>query len=364
MTNNLFTPIAVGPYTLRNRIVMAPLTRSRAAKGNVPHALNALYYAQRASAGLVITEATQVVPEGQGYISTPGVHDDAQVAGWRQVTEAVHAAGGLIFLQLWHVGRISHTDFQPNGVAPVAPSAIPAEGKTYTQNGFVDLSTPRALDLAEIPGLVAGYRFGAERAIAAGFDGVEIHAANGYLIDQFLRDRTNRRNDAYGGSIEHRLRFLREIVDAVSAEVGAGRTAVRISPENTFNDIADCDPQTLFGAVAKMLSGRGLAYLHVLEGDMAAKPGSPPSAFEYGAIKDAFGGVYMANNGYDQAKAEASIAAGKADLVAFGKLFISNPDLVTRFLLATPLNEADQSTFYGGDAHGYTDYPVLATVPA
>jgi N-ethylmaleimide reductase len=361
MTKNLFTPIEVGPYTLRNRIVMAPLTRSRAGDGNVPHALNALYYAQRASAGLIISEATQVVPEGQGYISTPGVYSDAQIAGWKQVTDAVHAAGGLIFLQLWHVGRISHTDFQPGHVAPVAPSAITAAGKTYTQNGFVDLSTPRALDSAEIPGVVAGYRTGARRAIEAGFDGVEIHSANGYLIDQFLRDKTNQRTDAYGGSIENRVRLLRDVVDAVSAEVGADRTAVRISPENTFNDIADSDPQALFGAVAKLLSGRGLAYLHVLERDLAAGPGAV-STFDYDALKSAFGGVYMANNGYDKEKANAAIAAGRTDLVAFGKLFIANPDLVTRFLLDIPsLNPLDDKTLYGGDGHGYTDYPLVTT---
>jgi N-ethylmaleimide reductase len=360
MTKNLFTPIQVGAYTLRNRIVMAPLTRSRAAEGNVPYVLNALYYAQRASAGLIISEATQVVPEGQGYIATPGCYSDEQLAGWRQVTEAVHALGGRIFLQLWHVGRISHTDFQPGGVAPVAPSAIAAKGQTFTKNGLTDLSMPRALELDELPGIVAGYRTGAKNAIAAGFDGVEIHGANGYLLDQFLRDKTNHRSDVYGGSIENRMRLMLETVDAVAAEVGADKVGIRISPENTFNDITDSDPLTLFTAVANALSGKGLAYLHVIEGDMAGKPGAPQADFDYAAIKAAFGGVYMANFNFDKARATKAIAEDTADLVAFGKMFIANPDLVTRFLLDTPLNALDTKTLYAGDKHGYTDYPVLA----
>ena len=360
MTANLFTPLDVGPYRLRNRIVMAPLTRSRAADGNVPHDLNTLYYAQRASAGLIISEATQVVPEGQGYISTPGVHSAAQIDGWRRVTDAVHAAGGLIFLQLWHVGRISHVDFQPGGAAPVAPSAIAAAGKTYTQNGFVDLSMPRALALDELPGVVAGFRTGAANAMAAGFDGVEVHGANGYLLDQFLRDGANRRDDAYGGSIDHRTRLLLEVVDAVATEVGADRVGVRISPENTFNDITDSDPVALFMAVAQGLSGKGLAYLHVIEGNMAAGPDAPKSTFDYRALKAAFGGVYLANFNFDQARADAAIANGDADMVAFGKLFLANPDLVTRFMLDAPMNPPDDKTFYGGDSHGYTDYPMLS----
>lgn len=360
MTDPLFAPITVGRHVLRNRIVMAPLTRSRAADGNVPHALNALYYAQRASAGLIVSEATQVVPEGQGYVSTPGVHSDAQIAGWRQVTEAVHAAGGLIFLQLWHVGRISHVEFQPNHGAPVAPSAIAAKGQAYTSKGFEDLSTPRALALDELPGVVGGYRTGARNAIAAGFDGVEIHGANGYLLEQFLKDKANHRDDAYGGSIENRMRLLVEVVDAVVAEVGADRTALRISPENTANDSADSDPLGLYVALAKALSGKGLAYLHVVEGDMLAKKDAPPSGFDYRALKDAFGGPYMANLNYDRARAEAALADGRVDLVAFGKLFISNPDLVTRFLLHAPLTKPDSKTFYGGDERGYTNYPVLS----
>jgi N-ethylmaleimide reductase len=361
MSNNLFTPIKLGPFHLPNRIAMAPLTRSRAADGNVPYALNAIYYAQRASAGLIVSEATQVVPEGQGYISTPGVHSDAQIAGWKLVTDAVHAAGGHIFLQLWHVGRISHTDFQPDHGAPVAPSAIQAKGKTYTTNGFVDLSMPRALATDEIAGVVAGFRTGARNAMAAGFDGVEIHAANGYLIDQFLRDKTNQRTDRYGGSIENRLRFMTEIVAAVTAEVGAERTGIRISPDNTFNDIDDSDPQTLFMAVVESIADKGLAYLHVVEGDMAAKPGTPHRA-DYVALRKAFGGLYMANFNYDKARAEEAIAAGRADMVAFGKLFIANPDLVTRFLIDAPMNPPDEKSFYGGDNHGYTDYPLMTGV--
>jgi N-ethylmaleimide reductase len=343
---------------------MAPLTRSRAGRGNVPHELNALYYAQRASAGLIVSEATQVVPEGQGYVSTPGVHSDQQVAGWRQVTDAVHAAGGRIFLQLWHVGRISHVEFQPGRVAPVAPSAIAAKGQAYTSKGFEDFSTPRALALDELPGVVAGFRTGARHAMAAGFDGVEVHGANGYLLDQFMKDKANRRDDAYGGSIDNRIRLLVEVVDAVAAEVGADRVGLRISPENRANDIDDSDPFSLFMAVAKALSGKGMAYLHVIEGDMLAGRDQPRTGFDYRALKDAFGGLYMANLNYDKARATAAIAEGRADMVAFGKLFIANPDLVTRFLLDAPLTRPDSKTFYGGDRHGYTDYPGLSGTAA
>ena len=364
MTTTLFTPLQVGPYLLRNRIVMAPLTRSRAGDGNVPHELNALYYAQRASAGLIIAEATQVVPQGQGYISTPGIHDEAQVAGWKLITDAVHAAGGRIFLQLWHVGRISHVEFQPDHGAPVAPSAIAAKGQAYTSKGFEDFSEPRALDLAELPGIVEGYRIGARHAIDAGFDGVEIHAANGYLLEQFLKDKTNHRTDAYGGSIDNRMRLMLEVVDAVVAEVGADQVGIRISPENRANDIDESAPFPLFLAVAKALSGKGMAYLHVIEGDMMAGKNQPETGFDYLALKQAFGGLYMANLNFDKARAEQALAAGRVDLVAFGKLFISNPDLVTRFLLDAPLNKPDSKTFYGGDRHGYTDYPLLTDLAA
>ncbi|GAC1303109.1 MAG: alkene reductase [Steroidobacteraceae bacterium] len=347
----------MGPLALRNRIVMAPLTRSRAADGNAPHPLNALYYAQRASAGLIIAEATQISPQGQGYIRTPGIHSPAQVDGWRTVTRAVHAAGGSIFLQLWHVGRISHRSFQPDGAPPVAPSAIRAAGQVYTEKGFEPLPTPRALELREIPQLVEDYARAARNALQAGFDGVEVHAANGYLIDQFLRDSSNHRTDAYGGSVENRTRLLIEVVDAVAASAGADRTGVRISPQNTFNDLHDADPQRLFEHVAKSLSGKSLAYLHVVEGDQM----KPPPAFDYARLKGNFDGLYIANQNYDKARANLALSRGTADLVAFGKLFISNADLVTRFLLDAPLAAGDEATYYGGDARGYTDYPVLTT---
>ena len=278
----LFTPIEVGSLRLPNRIVMAPLTRSRAGPGNVPTGLNALYYAQRASAGLIISEATQVAPEGQGYVSTPGIHSTEQVDGWKCVTGAVHAAGGRMVLQLWHVGRISHPSFQPGGALPIAPSAIRPNVKAFTAKGFEAIPTPRALEISEIPGIVAQFAQGARNAIAAGFDGVEVHGANGYLIDQFLRDGTNKRADAYGGSIENRTQFLLEVVDAVSAAVGAERTGLRVSPQNGQNDIADSDPQSLFNHVASALSRRGLAYLHVIEGDTG---GAPVPPFDYLAIK-------------------------------------------------------------------------------
>jgi N-ethylmaleimide reductase len=358
-TSDLFTPIEVGSLALPNRIVMAPLTRSRAGPGNVPTVLSALYYAQRASAGLIISEATQVAPEGQGYISTPGIHSAEQVAGWKCVTGAVHACGGRMVAQLWHVGRISHPSFQPGGALPVAPSAIRPNAKAFTANGFQEIPTPRALETSEIPGIVAQFAQGARNALAAGFDGVEVHGANGYLIDQFLRDGTNKRTDAYGGSIENRMRFLLEVVDAVSAAVGAERTGLRISPQNGQNDIADSNPQSLFNRVAAALSGKGLAYLHVIEGDTG---GAAVPPFDYLAIKRAFGGPFMANNGFDKVRANDAIAQGRADLVAFGKPFISNPDLVTRLYLDMPLSPLNRETLYGGAEQGYTDYPVLRTV--
>jgi N-ethylmaleimide reductase len=358
-TSDLFTPIEVGSLTLPNRIVMAPLTRSRAGAGNVPTALSALYYAQRASAGLIISEATQVAPEGQGYISTPGIHSAEQVAGWKCVTSAVHACGGRMVAQLWHVGRISHPSFQPGGVLPVAPSAIRPNAKAFTANGFEEIPTPRALETSEIPGIVAQFAQGARNALAAGFDGVEVHGANGYLIDQFLRDGTNKRTDAYGGSIENRTRFLLEVVDAVCAAVGAERTGLRISPQVGQNDIADSNPQSLFNRVAATMSGRGLAYLHVIEGDTS---GAAVPPFDYLAIKRLFGGPLMANNGFDKVCANEAIAQGRADLVAFGKPFISNPDLVTRLYLDVPLSPLNRETLYGGAEQGYTDYPGLRTV--
>jgi N-ethylmaleimide reductase len=358
-TPNLFTPIAVGPLRLPNRIIMAPLTRSRAGAGNVPTALNALYYAQRASAGLIIAEATQICPEGQGYISTPGIHSAEQIQGWKCVTGAVHVSGGRIVLQLWHVGRISHPSFQPGGALPVAPSAIKPNGQAFTAKGFEPIPTPRVLETAEIAGIVAQYAQAARNALAAGFDGVEVHAANGYLIDQFLRDGTNKRTDRYGVSIENRTRFLLEVVDAVAAAAGAERTGLRISPQNGQNDIADSDPQSLFNHIAAALSGRGLAYLHVIEGDTG---GAPVPPFDYLAIKRLFGGIVIANNGFDKERANEAICKARADLVAFGKPFIGNPDLVTRLYLDAPLSPLHRETLYGGAEQGYTDYPALRGV--
>ncbi|MGA7544798.1 MAG: alkene reductase [Methyloceanibacter sp.] len=356
---DLFSPVEVGPLKLHNRVVMAPLTRSRAGPGNVPTQLNALYYAQRASAGLIIAEATQIAPEGQGYISTPGIHSREQIEGWKCVTKAVHVAGGHVVLQLWHVGRISHPSFQPGGALPVAPSAIRPKGQAFTAKGFEPIPTPRALETAEIPRIVAKYVQAAQNALAAGFDGVEVHAANGYLIDQFLRDQTNKRTDRYGGSIENRSRFLLEVVEAVTAAVSAERTGVRISPQNGQNDISDSDPQRLFDYVAQQLSGKGLAYLHIIEGDTGGVPVPP---FDYAKLKRLFGGIVIANNGFDKARASEAIAQGRADLTAFGKPFISNPDLVIRLLLDAPLAPANRETFYGGAEQGYTDYPILRGV--
>jgi len=358
LETNLFSPIDVGVVRAPNRIVMAPLTRSRAGPGNVPTQLNALYYAQRASAGLIISEATQVSPEGQGYINTPGIHTADQIEGWECVTRAVHVAGGRIFLQLWHVGRISHPSFQPNGKLPIAPSAIRPKDNCYTKNGFEPIPTPRAIDADEIPELVEQYANGAKNALAAGFDGVEVHAANGYLIDQFLRDGTNKRTDRYGGSVENRSRFLLEVVDAVQGAVGSKRTGVRISPQNGQNDITDSNPQALFDFVASKLAGRDLAYLHLVEGDTAGDPVPP---FDYRLIKRHFGGLVIANNGFDRLRADKAIAGAQADLVAFGKPFISNPDLVTRFFLNAPIAPLDRETLYGGAEHGYADYPILRT---
>jgi N-ethylmaleimide reductase len=353
---DLFSPLIVGSLDCKNRVAMAPLTRSRAGPGNVPHILNALYYAQRASAGLIISEATQISPDGQGYISTPGVHSSEQVEGWRIVTNAVHVAGGRMVLQLWHVGRISHPSFQPGGAAPVAPSAIKPNASAFTQKGFEPIPTPRALETAEISAIVRQYAKAAQNAVTAGFDGVEVHAANGYLIDQFLRDRTNKRSDQYGGSIENRTRFLSEVMEAVTSVVGRERVGVRISPQNTQNDIDDSDPQALFNHLAKSLASRGIAYLHIIEGDTSGKP---VSTFNYAALKRLFGGVVIANNNFDRRRANAAIARGDADMIAFGKPFISNPDLVIRLFLGARLAVANRETFYGGGEEGYTDYQVL-----
>ncbi len=354
---DLFQPARLGPLALPNRIVMAPLTRSRTGSRGIPGPLNAEYYAQRASAGLIVAEATQISPQGQGYAFTPGIHDPAQVAGWTLVTEAVHQAGGRIVLQLWHVGRISHPSLQPGGGLPVAPSAIRPEGKAFTESGFQDFVTPRALETAEIAGIVEDYRRATVNAQAAGFDGVEIHAANGYLIDQFLKDKTNQRTDRYGGSIENRTRFLEEVTEAVVGAWSADRVGIRISPVSPANDIADSDPQPLFDHVVAQLNRFGLVYLHVVEG----ATGGPRDniAFDFQALRQAFDGAYMANNGYDLALAQETLRAGRADLIAFGRSFIANPDLVERLRTGATLAELDRETLYGGGAKGYTDYPAL-----
>ncbi len=357
---DLFSPIELGPYTLKNRIVMAPMTRNRAAEGNVPQAMNVEYYAQRASAGLIITEASQISPQGVGYPMTPGIHTDDQVEGWKAVTDAVHAKGGHIFLQLWHVGRISHPSLQPDGEPPVAPSAIRPQGEAFTYSGLQPFETPRALESKEIFNIVYDYRKAASNAMEAGFDGIEVHAANGYLLDQFLRDGSNQRNDDYGGSLENRCRFLMEVLEAVIGECGSQKVGVRLSPLNSFNDMSDSDPEALFSYVVEQLNPLELAYLHVMEGDFAARPGAQP-AFDVHKLRSIYQGRYMVNGGYDLQRGNAVLAQGAADLVSYGALYISNPDLPERFAQVARLNTPDESTFYGGDEHGYTDYPALNT---
>ncbi|WBO21327.1 alkene reductase [Sphingomonas abietis] len=359
---SLFSSYALGDLTLANRVVMAPLTRNRAGAGFVPTALMADYYAQRASAGLIISEATQISQQGQGYQDTPGIYTPEQIAGWRAVTDAVHAKGGRIILQLWHVGRVSHVDLQPGGAAPVAPSAIRAETKTFVNNGFADVSEPRALALDELPGIVEDFRRGAANAIAAGFDGVEIHGANGYLLDQFAKDGANHRSDAYGGSVENRARLMIEVAAAVANEVGPQRTGIRLSPVSPANGVATSDPQAQFDHIARELKKLDLAFIHVVEGATGGPRDIAP--FDYAALRTAFGNSYIANNGYDRDLAEARLADGSADLIAFGRPFIANPDLVERLKAGIPLAQIDPTTLYGGGAKGYTDYPAAPTPDA
>ncbi|HJV70044.1 alkene reductase [Ideonella sp.] len=364
----LYDPIRVGDIDLANRIVMAPLTRNRAGAGQVPTELMLQYYRQRANpetgAGLIVTEASQISPMGQGYLDTPGIHTPEQVAGWKRVTDAVHAEGGRIVIQLWHVGRISHVSLLPGGAQPVSSTARAAKSRTFLQGGFFPVSEPRALRTDEIPAIVADYRRAAGLAMQAGFDGVELHAANGYLIEQFLRDSINDRSDAYGGSIEHRTRLLTEVLQAITAEVGGGRTGVRLSPITPANDAGqDSHAQALYGRAVERFAPLGLAYVHVVEGatggarDLSDKGVAP---FDYAALRAKFPGRWMVNNGYDRAMAEAAVAARTADLVAFGKAFIANPDLGRRLREGAALNAPDTATFYGGGERGYTDYPVLA----
>lgn len=359
--NVLFTPFNLGGLSLKNRIVMAPLTRNRAIHDtDVPQAINAEYYAQRADAGLIISEATQISPTAKGYAWTPGIYSSEQVAGWKLVTGAVHARGGAIFAQLWHVGRISHPTLQPGGALPVAPSAIAPirQQRTFIETGeFVSVGQPRALELGEIPGIIEDYRKAARNAIEAGFDGVEIHAANGYLIQQFLCDSSNHRTDQYGGSITNRLRFAIEVVEAITAEIGTQRTGIRISPVTPSNDALDSSPESVFFPLVAEFDRLNLAYVHVVEG----ATGGPRefNGFDFHALRKEFKGAWMVNNGYTREMAIDAIASGYADLVAFGKSYIANPDLVERFRRDAELNPADTATFYGGGAKGYTDYPFL-----
>ena len=357
----LLSPVALGALQLPNRVIMAPLTRCRASvPGNVPNEMMRRYYRQRAGAGLIISEATQVVPEGQGYPATPGIHSDEQQAGWQMITRAVHDAGGRMVLQLWHVGRVSHSDFQPGGKLPVAPSAVAIDGEGYVPSGEKKpFETPRPLETEEIPDLVAAYAEATERALAAGFDGVEVHAANGYLIDQFLRDGTNKRGDRYGGSLENRMRFLQEVLAAVTGVAGASRTGVRISPLQPMNDMYDSDPWGTFSYVVRELNPFGLAYLHIA-GMGEDRPGEAGPAFDLDELVPLFDGPVIRNYQYDQSRAEADVAAGRAAAIAFGVPFIANPDLVERIRRDAPWNDPDTATFYGGGEKGYTDYPTLA----
>jgi N-ethylmaleimide reductase len=362
-STKLFEPFKLGTITLPNRLVMAPLTRNRAVPpGMVPSPLAVDYYGQRASAGLLITEATQVSQQGQGYQDTPGIYSKEQVEGWRNVTDRVHERGGRIFCQIWHVGRVSHFSLQVGGGKPVAPSAIRAKTKTFVNGQYAETSEPRALELAEIPGIIDDFRRGAANALAAGFDGVEIHGANGYLLDQFARDGSNKRTDAYGGAIENRAKLMLEVSKAVVAEAGAGRTGIRISPVTPANDVSDSNPQPLFDHIVDALEALKLVYIHVIEGATGGPRDIAP--FEYGSLRHRFKRAYIANNGYDFELANRQLAADAVDLIAFGKPFISNPDLVERLKKGAPLAAWDKNTFYGGGAKGYTDYPTLAQAEA
>lgn len=353
MSTDLFEPFQLGDLTLANRMVMAPMTRNRADQNGIVSSMMVTYYQQRASAGLIISESVPVSAEGVGYPGTPGIYTDAQVASWRRLTDAVHSTGGHIFAQLQHCGRISHPSLLPNNATPVAPSALQPEGQAVTYTGMQDFLTPRALDTSEIPAIVEQFKHGAEMAKSAGFDGVEVHGANGYIIDQFLRDGSNHRTDTYGGSVQNRMRLLNEILDGVCEVWPGKRVGVRLTPENSFNSMLDSNPQAHFEYFVEQLSPRGLAYVHVLEGDMMTKN----SLVDYRALRSKFTGSYIANNGYDLVRAQTAVRSGAANLVAFGIPFLSNPDLVRRYRESLPLNEVDPSTFYGGSEVGYTDYP-------
>ena len=356
MALDLFSAVTLGSIALKNRMVMAPLTRNRAGENGVPHDLNATYYAQRATAGLIITEATPISKMAHGYPNLPGIYTENQVAGWQKIVDAVHAKDGKIVLQLWHVGRISHPSML-DGALPVAPSAVKPAGKAFTYKGLVDYVEPRALDVSELPALIEDYVHATKCALKAGFDGVEIHAANGYLLDQFLRDGSNKRTDNYGGSFENRARMLMQVTKAVVDVAGSDKVGVRISPANFFNDMADSNPQALFNYVAESLNQFNLAYLHVVEGGIAGA--GAVESFDFVALRKHFKNAYMANLSYDKARGNAAIASGHADCIAFGVPFLANPDLVERYKTNAPLNEANSKTFYGGAEKGYTDYPFL-----
>ena len=361
----LFDSITVGDIVLKNRIIMAPLTRMRSKQpGNIPYQLNATYYAQRASAGLIISEATQISQQGQGYPATPGIHTAEQVAGWKLVSDAVHAKGGMIFLQLWHVGRISHSSHQPGGALPVAPSAIAPSGKVFTASwGQADYETPHALDSSEINMILEDYRKASENAKTAGFDGVEVHSANGYLLDQFLQDGTNHRTDSYGGSIENRTRLLLEVVDIAVSVWGKGRVGVRLSPYGTFNDMQDSNPKALFTYVLKELKHRSIAYVHMIEPRATAAGGNDAIAEDAPCtsqlFRKSFDGAFISAGGYTPETAKQSVESGLVDAVAFGRYYISNPDLVERIKAGEALTHYQRATFYGGTEKGYTDYPFM-----
>jgi N-ethylmaleimide reductase len=355
----LFTPFRLGDLELANRIVMAPLTRNRADRGaDAANDLIAEHYRLRASAGLLITEGSQISRQGQGYIQTPGIYSDAQVEGWRKVTDAVHAAGGKVFIQLWHVGRVSHVSLQPDGAAPVAPSAIRANTRIFLETGFTEASEPRALTVEEIAGIVADFRAAAANAKRAGFDGVEIHAANGYLLDQFQKDGCNKRTDAYGGSVGNRARLTLQAVDAALSVWDKARVGVRLAPVTPSNDISDSNPTATFMYIAQELDRRRIGYIHVVEGETGGARNIAP--FNYRNLRKAFGGAYIANNGYTRELAAQTVLAGDADLIAFGRPFIANPDLVERLRVGAELNAVDQATCFGGGTVGYNDYPTIA----
>jgi N-ethylmaleimide reductase len=371
MTSPLFTPVRLGALTLPSRIVMAPLTRSRAGEGNVPSPLAVEYYRQRASAGLIITEATQISPQGQGYAWTPGIHSAQQIAGWHRITSAVHEAGGRMVLQLWHVGRVSDPMFQPGGALPVAPTAMPVPAKAFVPGPdgkgiFVDVPIPRELTTAGIEQIVVDYAQAARNAIAAGMDGVEVHAANGYLLDQFLCSNTNLRSDRYGGNIEKRARLLLDVLDAVCAAVGRDRVGLRLSPMGKAFGVNDADPLATFAYLGPQIEQRKLAYLHLVEPAVRGRDiltQTDPLAEELmaGLRRDVSAPIILAG-GYRKANAEEALNEGRGDLIAFGRAFLANPDLPARLALDAPLNEPDPATFYGGGAHGYTDYPTLERV--